>query len=547
MRDKLAAIICEMWTDAEAARTDQVSQWETVARYVLPRKASFYEDIRTPGGQNHRRERMVLDSTAPRALEQFASFLHTSLANPTIKWFWLQLLDEAQRDPSHAVKSWLERSRASMAMHIETGRSNAYAAMHELYLDLGAFGTAVMFVEWDRRRASLHFQTEHLADTQMWEGADGRIDMLARRRFFSFRQAKQQWPNADLGASFEVGEDGKPKKKSQDKVPFVQLVFPKSEEWLVREVDRPYRDADNYLSVWVNMDDKKVVDVGTYRDKPFMVPRWVKQRGEVYGRSPAMTVMGDILMVNRMAETVLRGAEKLVDPPLVIPDGGMLSPIRLFPGGITYSDGEVTPQPLLPPGASRIELGSALIAERQGSIRDGFFVPLFITPDSPVKTATQVLQEVDERNKQVAPMLLRMQHELFDPLIVRVFDVLGANGQIPTAPQDIPNAGLKVSYVSPIVSSQEQSSALAIMRWLEQLSFLAQFDPGAADHIEVDEAAVILHKGSGSSQQVIKPASQLKRVRDQREQQEAAQAQQQQLTGGVEAAAKLAAATRPRA
>lgn len=546
MEDKLARLICELWEQADSDRTYQVQQWESTARYVLPRKATFYEDARMPGGQAFRRERMVLDSTAPRSLEQFASFLHTSLANPTQKWFWMQMLSEAVQEPSHDTKTWLEMARAGMAMHIESGRSNAYAALHELYLDLGAFGTAVMWVEWDRSRASLHFQTEHLADVQLWEGGDGRIDMAARRRFFTYRQAKQRWPKADLGASFEVDVDGKPKKKANERSPFVQMVFPKSEEWLMREIPGAMNAQDPYVFVWVNMNDKKVVEVGTYKGKPFMAPRWVKTRGDIYGRSPAMTVMGDILMVNRMAETVLRGAEKLVDPPLVIPDGSMLSPIRLYPGGITYSDGDAKPEPLLPPGASRIELGSALIAERQGSIRDGFFVPLFITPDSPVKTATQVLQEVDERNKQVAPMLLRMQHELFDPLIVRVFDLLSDNNQLPPPPEEVADGSMKISYVSPIVSSQEQTSALAIMRWGEQLAFWAQFDPAYADLPVPEEIGRLLHKGSGASNKAIKSPVEFAKVQKARADQQNQQAQQEQLTGGVEAAAKLAAATRQR-
>ena len=51
-----------------------------------------------------------------------------------------------------------------------------------------------------------------------------------------------------------------------------------------------------------------------------------------------MTVLPDIKMANAMTRTVIVGAQKMVDPPLLAPSDGFLNPIRTTPGGINYYD-----------------------------------------------------------------------------------------------------------------------------------------------------------------------------------------------------------------
>lgn len=270
-----------------------------------------------------------------------------------------------------------------------------------------------------------------------------------------------------------------------------------------------------------------------------MVPRWYKTRGELYGRSPAMTALPDIRMVNQMSATILRGAEKIVDPPLVIPDGGLVSPARLFPGGITYSEGTVEIKTLIPPGTSRIETGNQLLEQRQQSIREAFFTPLFVTPDSPVKTATQVLQEVDERNRAVSPMLVRVQSELFFGLIRRVYNLLLRAGRIPDPPEEMAGDDLTVEYVSPLIASQRQMEALSTVRLYEMMAPWYGLDKGIGDHVSIDRLWPVILMGSGAPAQIAKTPSELRQFRDARaaaetETQDAALA----LQGG-EVAAKL--------
>ncbi len=531
--------LAEALTERYQALVEQRSRfeqtWKLIARYVLPRKASFYE---TDSSTNLARERQVLDSTAPRALELFSAFMHSSLSSPASRWFELvpvgRTPEEVRRDIPLA--RWLDDLRQAVMTELTAGQTNIYTALHELYIDLGAFGTAVVYVDQDEN-GRLKFQNYHLATVVLDESAGGEIDTFGRKVLMTPRQARQKWPGRTIGRAVD---EATPVEMVRRRVEFLHFVFPSTDEDLVDLLPEPVPFP--WVSVWVNVEDQVVVSVAGYREKPFMAPRWLKTRQEVYGRSPAMTVIGDILMVNRMAATVLRGAEKLVDPPLLIPDGALLSPLRAFPGGISYSDGQIQPVPLLPPGASRIELGDALIEKRQQAIREGFFVPLFITSESPVMTATQVMQITDERNRATAPMITRLHHELFTPLLRRILSALEDAGRLPAPPAGVDIRGIDVEFTSPVIASQRMQSGMAIARLFELVSPWYQVDRGSFDWLDTDEVVRALHLATGAPMNVLNTRSHVEAVRRKRQEAEDALVAQQQALAAVEATAKLQAA-----
>lgn len=531
-RDELAEAVVEREARLRGDRATEEALWQSVATYVIPRKATFTEEV-SPGVE---RNRQILDSTAPRSLELFASFLHTLLNNPSVRWFRIAVKGRPDLETRAEVKKYLEDVELRMLDQLNSQSANLYAHLHNVYLDLGAFGTAVLFVEWPDGR--LRVRAYHLNDVVVDENVAGFVDSVYRQFEPTVRQVLQRWPEA-TGRKFENLQRNP--KRAAEKVRMIHAVFPTTDQ-IADKLPEEARRAP-FASVWVNAEDRKTVQAAEgFEEFPYMVPRWYKTRGTPYGRSPAMTVLPDIRMTNRMMETILRGAEKLVDPPWLLPDGGLVSPLRLFPGGITFADGNVRPEPLIPPGASRIEVGDALLRDRQQAIRDGFFVPLFVTPDSPVKTATQVLQEVDERNRAISPMLIRTQAELFHRLIVRVFKLMERNGLMPTPPAALEDATIDIQYVSPLNSSRLQLEALGTLRVVESLLPWAQIDPGVFDKFDPDKVAEVVQAGSGAPAAIMRDDRSVRQVREARQQQQAQEKQLGQLVEAVEAGAKVGTA-----
>lgn len=528
--DKFAECLVDCEQQLRADRATEENLWQQIARYCLPREATFLEEV-VPGVE---RNRYVLDSTAPRSLELFASFLHTMMNNPAQRWINLRPNNADQRDLSIAMKRWKEEAENIMLADLGSAASGYYTAAHQLYLDLGAFGTGPLFV--DMMRGRLGCRHYHLADVVIDEDAYGIVDTVFRQFKQTKRQAEQRWPGRDIGSSIAVKDQkGKPQPCR-----FIHAVFPTSNEYMMENLPARERKRVSlfpFASAWVNATDRVTVEVGGYEEFPYMIPRWYKTRTEKYGRSCAMTVLPDIRMVNRMMETILRGAEKLVDPPLVIRDGGLVTPVRLFPGAVTFTDGEVKIEPLIPPGASRIEYGDALLKMRQEAIREGFFVPLFTTPESPVKTATQVLQETGERDRAVSPMLIRTHGEMHSPLARRVYGLLSRAGRLPEPPEPVGEIG--VEFVSPLMASQKQTEALGTLRIIESLTPWGQIDPNVFDQFDPDEVGKIVHAGSGAPASILRPQSKIDAVRKARADAQQAQQLADTLIPAVEAGAKV--------
>ncbi len=530
-QDKLAKTMVTREEHLRSGERNELdSLFQQIARYTFPRKATFLDQV-SPGVE---RNRFVLDSTAGRSLELFASFLHTLLNNPSVQWIKLRVKSNEELNKQTDVKQWLEAAAKAVLDILTSEDGNIYSHLHEVYLDLGAFGTAILYIDVVNGR--FRVQAYHLNDCVIDENSRGVIDTMFRTELFRPRQAKELFGDQPLGKSIDDNKKNEP-------VEFMHCVFPMTDKELSEGLPVAVRNnGAPFAQVWINKRDRVTVKKSVYEEFPYMVPRWYRMRGSRYGRSPAMTALPDIRMSNRMMETILRGAEKLVDPPLFIPDGGLASPVRLFPGGLTFGERNSEPKPIIPPGASRIEFGDQLLKDRQQAIRDAFFVNLFATPESPVKTATQVLQEFDERNRAVSPMIIRTQDELFHKMVTRSFNVADRAGLLPEPPSALDEEVIGIEFVSPLSSSQREQEALGTLRLIETVLPWAQIDPGIFDPFDFDEVAIVAHGGSGAPASIMRDEGDIKKLREARQAQQEQEAEFQRLLASGEVAAKLGAA-----
>ena len=531
MADKLARLLVERERSLRSARSTWDTLWQSVTRYCLPNSATFTETV----SAGLERTRAILDSTAPRALEMFASFLHTLLNNPASRWIRLGVEGEPDISKDPTNRAWFELVEKKIIDALVAPEADIYSQLHQVYLDLGAVGTACLFSDV-APSGRLRIRNYHMADCVVAEGEGENIDSMYRQRKTTRRQALQRFGKENLGKKYQDVKGGELDKD----VRFLHVCFPSTDPAADEFPTKIKRLKAPFVAAWIDTeDDEKLIETATYEEFPYHVPRWYKARGEIYGRSPAMTVLPDIRMVNRMSDTILRGAEKIVDPPLYLPDGALVSPVRLFPGGMTFTEGNVEIRTLIPPGTSRIETGNELLKNRQQAIKEGFFTPLFVTPDSPVKTATQVLQEVDERNRALSPMLVRIQTELFHLLVTRVYNILDRSGQIPPKPQALAGQTVRLEYVSPLIASQKQVEGLAVSRMFDQMALWAQVDPGIFDWIDTDKTARVIHAASGAPAELARNQTQVTELRAIRAKAQDAQAQAAMLNEAGKTAAPL--------
>ena len=151
-----------------------------------------------------------------------------------------------------------------------------------------------------------------------------------------------------------------------------------------------------------------------------------------------MMALPDVKMLNEMAKTDIRAVHKLVDPPLLLHDDGIMGngamQINMTPGGINFGgvnrDGRQLIQPLQT--GSRVDINEQKMEQKRNAIDDAFLVTLFqILVETPRMTATEALIRSQEKGMLLTPTMGRQESEALGPLIEREIELLMTNGQLP--------------------------------------------------------------------------------------------------------------------
>jgi hypothetical protein len=508
-------------------RQNWESHWQEVADYMQPRKA----DVTKTRSKGDKRTELVFDSSPMQAVELLAASLHGMLTNPATPWFSLKFkgLDLEGDDDA---KAWLEQ--ATEIMYTAFNRSNFQQEIFELYHDLITFGTAAMFVEEDEEDV-LKFSTRHINEMYISENDKGRIDTIFRKFKLTARAAIQKF-GADVSTNIVTTS----RKDPYEEVDIIHAVYPRS------DFDPRKQDKENmpFESVYFEAGTGDELSVSGFREFPFVVPRYLKASHEIYGRSPAMTALPDVKMLNEMSKTTIKSAQKQVDPPLLVPDDGFILPVRTVPGGLNfYRAGTRDRIETLNIGANT-PLGLNMEEQRRDSIRNAFYVNQLMMQNGPQMTATEVIQRNEEKMRLLGPVLGRLQSELLKPLIDRAFSLILRKNLFPQAPDFLAGQDIEIEYVSPLAKAQKSTELQSIMRGIEILGSLANVAP-VFDHVNMDKLVKHLMDVVGVPQKVLKSESEVQADRQAAQEQQAQQqqmAQMQQLAETAGAAAPMAKA-----
>jgi hypothetical protein len=506
----------------KTGRQNWETHWQEVADYMQPRKA----DVTRTRSKGDKRTELVFDSSPIQAVELLAASLHGMLTNPSTPWFSLRYKDQGL-DMDDEAKLWLEG--VTETMYTAFNRSNFQQEIFELYHDLITFGTAAMFIEEDQGDL-LKFSTRHINEIYITENDKGRIDTVYRKFKITLRAAAQQF-----GDSLSEEARNKVEKDPFDEIDILHAVYPR------QDFNPTKKDKENmeFESVYVEYKNGNELSVGGFVEFPFVVPRYLKASHEIYGRSPAMTALPDVKMLNEMSKTTIKAAQKQVDPPLLVPDDGFLLPVRTVPGGLNfYRSGTRDRIEPLNIGANN-PLGLNMEEQRRTAIRNVFYVDQLLMQQGPQMTATEVIQRNEEKMRLLGPVLGRLQSELLKPMIDRCFAILLRNNQFAQAPDFLSGQDIEIEYVSPLAKAQKGTELSSITRAIEILGSLANVAP-VFDYINFDSLVKHIADLVGVPQKVLKLQSQVNAEREQAAQQQEQMAQMQQLQQVAKAGGDIA-------
>jgi len=494
--------------------------WQEILDYVMPRKA----DIVTLRTRGEKRTEVLFDSTAITANNLLAASLQGTLTSPSLPWFSIKLRDE-ELNENRDVQLWLEDT--ARRMYDTFNETNFNTEVHEMYLDLCSIGTAALFVEEGTKgfdTDGIHFNCLHIAEYYVQENINGKVDTLYRKYKLTARQAVQEFGFDNLGEKIQTAS----KEKPDHKFNFIHAVEP------TEDYKRALGKASTKLpfhSCHVCEEDKMVVRTGGYNEFPYLVPRWSKATGEIFGRSPSFNALPDIKTLNKAVEIGLKAWAKAIDPPLLVQDDGVIGRVRMTPAGITVirNDGAVKPLQI----GTNWQITDLKENQLRTAIRQAYYSDQLQLQEGPQMTATEVQVRYELMQRLLGPTLGRFQSEFLNPLIERVFGIMYRAGALMKEPDLIQGTKIDVEYLGPLARSQRMEESVAIERLYSLAMNIAQIDPAIMDNIDHDEAVRLRGNLLGVPKTVLRGKDDVDSLRAMRaEQAQMAQmAQEQQALG----------------
>jgi len=507
----------------ESLKSDK-AQWNThyqeIADYICPVKNDFVGK-RISG---EKKGLVLVDNTGVMCNELLAGALHSMLTSPSEQFFMLTTGDE-DIDDEDDVRKWLQRT--SKKIRNVLNNSNFQTETHEIYIDQGAFGTSHLTIEEDDNLVC-RFSARPLQQTLLVEDHNGTVVEVYRC-----------WSYTAEKAVLEFGLENMPEKiqdayqKGHDQVfEFVHCVY---ENNTFGTKDSKFRFP--WISQYINVEYKKEVKRAGFYEKPAITPRWSKRTGEVYGRSPGMTALPEVKILNLMTETTMRGAQKVVDPPLQMPDDGFVMPLVTRPAGINYY--RAGTQDFVKPifNDARIDFGFEAMQYKTKKVREAFYVDqLRLEQGGPQKTATEVQQLTEDSMRFLAPMLARQKEEYLSPVIERVMGIMDRRRMFDPLPRRLAQMQkdgqkLDVRYSSLVALSQRINDVNNIMRTLQAVEPFINLDQSVADNFDGDRITKIIARSHNYPQEGLRDAKAIEGIRSARAkaQQEMISAQQEQM------------------
>lgn len=498
----------------KAERSVWESHWQELAHFILPRKDNINQtDL--PGQKKGQR---ITDSTAIQANDLLAASLHGALTNPSSTFFDLTTGVE-ELDEDDDIRKWLQKT--ARKMHHILNNSNFQTEIHEMYLDLGCFGTAPLSMEEDDDTV-IRFASRSLKEVVVDENNKGQIDTVYRCFTWKARQIVQEFGIKNVGEDVQkMYQD-----KSQEDLEIIHCVYPREN---IPELQAKNPKGFKFASVYIIKKFKKIPRESGFREFPYAVPRWTKQSGEVYGRSPGMKCLPDTKMANKMKDQTIQGAEKTINPPMQAPDDGLIGPVKLTPGGTTYYRSGTTDriEPIV--SNARIDFGMTMSADVQKAIRQAYYVDQFQLNTGPQMTATEVDARVQQMMRLMGPILARQQAEFLRPMIDRLFGIMLRKNLLPMPiPLKLSGKKIDVLYSSLVARAQRQSEGDNVIKTIQTIAPFIQIAPDAMDNFDTDKAVRYVAQVNGLPQDLMMDIDKRDALRKAKDQARQAQIQQMQ-------------------
>ncbi len=445
------------------------------------------------------------------------------------------------------IKKYFEFVNQQMYSVMDNTRAGLQTAFDEYMLDQGAYGISGVYVEEKETDpvVPIRYKSWGIKDMLVDEGPDGLIDTIFSEKEMSIRNAVRVYGLEKLPSFarelYKNGEVEKPLK-------ILHVIEPRLE----RDPKKKGAKDMPIASIHIELSTRKILKESGLEEMPVFVGRFSKVPGEIYGRSPAMVAMADILEINAVREAISIATEKQLDPPLAVYDDGALGggDIDTSAGGVTVFSvtGRLNTGKPIEPIYTVGELQSSYthIDTLKETINNHFYLDRLLDFNNETR---MTLGEAQLRNalrgQSLGAFYARQENEVVTPVIERTFNILLKRGRLGVVsgseeeielisrgiqPVYIPDVLVQkmlngddiyeITYLSPAKRTMQSEELRGI---IETANFAVGVAPANAeilDNIDFDKLISRVAKLSGAPMELIKDSVTVKGIRDARAQQQ---------------------------
>jgi hypothetical protein len=226
---------------------------------------------------------------------------------------------------------------------------------------------------------------------------------------------------------------------------------------------------------------------------PWIVSRYMKIPGEVFGRGPLVTALPDIKTLNKTLELLLKNASIACAGVYTAADDGVINPsnIRIQPGSIIPVARNGGPQgaSLAPlPRSGDFNVSQIVINDLRMNIKKQLLDDTLPPDNMSARSATEIVERMKELAQNMGAAFGRLITETMVPIIRRTLFIMDQKGMI-QLPLKVNGLQVKVTPVSPLAKAQNLDEVNEVMQFFQIANALG---PGGVAELKPDAIATFV-------------------------------------------------------
>lgn len=504
--------IIEREAKAQARKDEWRSIYEDCYEFALPQR-NLYSGYYEGGVAGKSKMARVFDSTAIHATQRFANRIQAGLFPPQKQWCRLEvgtgIPEQAQPQAQAALDQYTKR------MFEVLKQTNFDLAMGEFLLDL-CVGTAVMMVTPGDEATPIRFTPIPQYLVAIEEGTYGNVDNVYRKLRMKAETIPQEFPEAEISPELQDAITRNPSKEID----------------LIDAVIYDYERAVYcYHVIWPSKQQELVYR--TMKSSPFIVARYMKVAGEIYGRGPLVTAISDIKTLNKTVELVLKNASLAIAGVYTAADDGVLNPqnIKIQPGAVIGVARNGGPQgaSLAPlPRAGDFNVSQIVMNDLRMNIKKILMDDTLPPDNMSARSATEIAERSRELATNLGSAFGRLINETMVPMVSRILYVMDQQGYI-DLPLKVNGVEVKVTPVAPLAQTQKLQEVNDVVQFMQIANSLG---PQGQSMLSIQRIAQYIAEKMNIDQNLLTTAEEQQQMMMQMQQAMMAQQEPQEANDG---------------